>query len=1266
MNQEKWLVAVVGTKSSGKSTFLARLYGSQVAQTDSGASYLISFPVASESDAEKKKSLEEIESLWNNISNSEDKEKKFKTVYTNELTFGVSSNGIEREISTADIPGEVFDTEASYDGNEEFNRAFEEQQAKRLKSGDSGDTPVEVIAAAKKKFDENCPRYRGVVIIVPADEWLTRVEHGGLVSRMMSLLKNKNDAGDDVLRLIVVTKVEKAIRDGKISLRKLHKKILKTEDDLASATGAYVRCVACDSLCDLVREGGRWRLPNVGEERNMPSGVMSPSEALVSLFDIPVYLRKKVRNRLIRKISLIAASILAVLFGLWCWIGVSADNSRYMKIEGTQHEVRDGFEEYLKAPFFGKFGFPYKGHTSEAQRRWRSVVFDGRSGTYYKRDDQSNTNLDEKRVELDRIKKDGLFKFTDKQLFESLESECLNRSKEIRADFETRIAQAVSNLYACCEKEDDLTLELVCEEMPSLSNRVLEVAKRERKKFADERDMIDRERELLSDMSDKKKYCDFLLELEGKPRCIFASNQGNRSRAIRSAASNLDGELRSAPFFVAEVSRKMEPVVKKHCDRGRDYSRDYNFGSIREDAEKGVAKLKALDAELSRTYTAADSWSERLKICNEAIIHLKDYPSTAERNDGWKVRKERLSKGIDQSKSVVDTIEQKVEGISDDPTGQIHYIEECILSKENRALSPEDVKRLEDKLSLYRQQASMLSNAWDSVVVAYNNFKTNHSAYQVCLHKIDNFEDVCSRQKRANGVKQYNIGKIKNGIKDEGVTADKLKKEYYEAWGNRRNNKEVAFRSTAEALVKLLSTRYSSSAKDLWIDDWVKEIEESYKSCNAASEDSVFVAAIQLLRIRETFEARLRLDPEAEAKIGDLQETWNKKHLDLTRSEVEKVRGNFPEKAIRLWRNYLAHVGGSCGWEPYADEDDEPKADILRLSEHLNKQKAEEIDALKLNLAAKLTAGQYTQITNNVCKIKQLFAELNVKTSQELLKKIDETMKTAQINRYNWHKARLEKVLGDFPKANDGKGILCKWNDVDRLEEIVCDIYADDVIRGMVPPKGFDKFKERCDKLRGEECKLALRIDGLSFSMQQKEKGTKSYEDTYYMPEFQLYFVVHEKLRKLIFDYGQKDPPKKDPERLELKPALDGTANKKYVVFKSKQGDFRDDATKGISLAKGDSACVTLQHPDGRRKDGLSCVSLELVSQYETPAVLLNSASGKFKSEKRTLARKGRGLADDEKFEYYDFELKVSLLDESCVEMFKFPTDFDGFLSELE
>ena len=1093
MNQEKWLVAVVGTKSSGKSTFLARLYGSQVAQTDSGASYLISFPVASESDAEKKKSLEEIESLWNNISNSEDKEKKFKTVYTNELTFGVSSNGIEREISTADIPGEVFDTEASYDGNEEFNRAFEEQQAKRRKSGDSGDTPVEVIETAKKKFDENCPRYRGVVIIVPADEWLTKVEHGGLVSRMMSLLKNKNDAGDDVLKLIVVTKVEKAIRDGKISLRKLRKKILKTEDDLASATGAYVRCVACDSLCDLVRDGGRWRLPNVGEERNMPSGVMSPSEALVSLFDIPVYLRKKVRNRLIRKISLIAASSLAVLFGLWCWIGVSADNSRYMNIEGTRHEVRDGLEKYLKASFFGKFGFPYKGHTSEAQRRWRSVVFDGRSGTYYKRDDQSNTNLDEKRVELDRIKKDGLFKFTDKQLFESLESECLNRSKEIRADFETRIAQAVSNLYACCEKEDDLTLELVCDEMPSLSNRVLEVTYQERRKFAAESDMIDHERALLSDMSDKKKYCEFLLELEERQHCVFASNQGNRSRAIGSAAGSLYGELRSAPFFVVEVSRKMEPVVKKHCGRGRDY----NFGSIRDEAESEVARLNALGAELGRKYDAVDdSWSERLKICNEAVNGLKDHPAVVERNDGWKARQMRLSKGVDQSKSATGIITQKVEGMSDDPTGQISYIEECIRSKENSALSPEDVKSLEDKLSRYRQQASVLSNAWEAVVVAYNNFKTNHPSYQECLGRIEYFKDVCDRQQRANGVKQYDIGKIRNEIEAEGAAADKLKREYFSAWGKRFDAKESAFKSAAEALVQLLSTRYSSSAKE-WIDDWVKEIEESYKSCSTASEDSVFADAIKLLRIRETFEGRLRLDPEAEGKLGDLQEMWNKKHLDATRSEVEKVRGNFPEKAIRIWRNYLAHAGGSCGWEPYTDDDDEPKTDIVKLSEQLNKKKAEEVDALKSNVAAKLTAAEYVQITNKVCNIKELFVELNVKESQELQVKIDEAVKVAQVNRYNWHKSQLEDALEGFPKAKDGRGVLCKWRDIDKLEEIVRDIYSDDVIRGQVPPKGYDKFKERCDKLRKGKCELALRIDGFSFSVQQKYKGTDQYEDTY-------------------------------------------------------------------------------------------------------------------------------------------------------------------------
>ena len=1260
MNQEKWLVAVVGTKSSGKSTFLARLYGSQVAQTDLGASYLISFPVASESDAAKKKSLEEIESLWNNISNSEDKEKKFKTVYTNELTFSVSNNGVEREISTADIPGEVFDTEASYDSNEEFNRAFEEQQAKRRESGDSGDTPVEVIEAAKKKFDENCPRYRGVVIIVPADEWLTKVEHGGLVSRMMSLLKNKNDAGDDVLKLIVVTKVEKAIRDGKISLRKLHKKILKTEDDLASATGAYVRCVACDSLCDLVRDGGRWRLPNVGEERNMPGGVMSPSEALVSLFDIPTYLCQKARRRLIRKVSLIAASTIAVLFGLWCWIGVSADSSHYMNIEGTQHEVRAGLEEYLKASLFGKFAFPYKGHSSEAQQRWRRVVFDERGGTYYKRDDQSNTNLDEKRAELDRIKKEGLFKFADKQLFESLESECLNRSKEIKANFETRIAQAVSNLHACCEKEDDLTLDLSCDEMPSLSNRVLEVTNRERKKFAAERDMVEYECEQLSDMNDKKKYCDFLLELEEKQPCVFASNQGNRSRAIGSAADSLYGELRSAPFFVAEVSRKMEPVVKKHCNRGRDY----NFGSIRSDAEKEVARLESLDKELGRKYDAADdSWSERLKICNEAVNGLKDYPSAAERNDGWKARKMRLAKGIDQSKCATGTITQQVEGMSDDPTGQIIYIEACIQSKD-RALSPEDMKGLEDKLGLYRQQALVLSNAWDSVVVAYNNFKTNHPSYQECLGRIEYFKDVCDKQQRANGVKQYDIGKIRNKIEAEGAAADKLKREYFSAGGKRFDAKESAFKSAAEALVQLLSTRYSSSAKG-WIDGWAKEIEEAYKTCNTASEDSAFADAIKLLRIRETFESRLRLDPEAEGKLGDLQETWNKKHLDATRSEVEKVRGNFPDKAIRLWRKYLARAGGSCGWKPYNEDDDEPKTDIVKLSEQLNKQKTEEVDVLKSNVAAQLTAAEYIQITNKVGNIKELFAELNVVESQELQVKIDEAMGVAQANRYNWHKSRLKDTLGGFPKAKDGKGILCKWKDVDKLEEIVHDIYSDDVIRGCVPPKGFDKFKERCDKLRKGKCELALRIDGFSFSIQQKEKGTKQYEDTYYMPEFRLDFTVAGKYRNLILDYEQKKP-KADPGRLEEKPAVDGTANKKYIVFKSKQGDFRDDATKGVSLAKGDSARVNLQYPDDMRKDKASCVSLEIVSPLETPAALLNLASEKFKSEKWTLARKGQWLGPNEKFEYYDFILKVSLLDESCVEMFKFPTDFERFMSELE
>lgn len=1238
--------AVIGLTNSGKSTFLARLYGSSVINpSETGRdsrtkrSYLISFGLATETDERKSASLSAIKELWKNITTHSDREFRSKTSDKSFLTFKVEGGSIEgqRVVETADVPGETFRTEKD-------NREDEKSVSAGVKDED--------IRRFKDEFNRHCPKCNAALIIVAA-ETFDDPDANQLVKSAISTVGARNVNGCPIFKVIAVSKAASRIKEE--SRKAFNHNLRKFEKELCAATKTkgLIRCVACDALEDLVKDGDGWRLPKEGDpEKTLPRGVLTPSDVMKLFFDMEAAYYAKRRF----KVAALAVLSTSLLLGAWCWQGLTADRHLFDDTMGQTADVRrKGLESYLKAPFLGRLYFPGRYFKSKACAEWRKVVFDRPDGTFYRMPDGNAANLDQKLAELDRIER-GFCTVAGTQEIAALRDELNKAVMAEQGKWRVALSNAVEELHSKCASQGDLKIVLDSPDMPSLTNEVKEVCRFELGRYQSEERLLREEEEMLRDTSDGVAYCDFLNDLATRPACVFASFQKKRVLYFKNARDSLARDVKDRPFFVGLAAGKFQEVETHfNIDSGRKSGEGESFSDLKKQAEERKEELNRLEERLRGRYADATSNDARLKVCGEAMQCLKDHPSVDRKTkDGWKQLQGTLKEQSERSQRLLRVLREKLSEQTEVPQAQIALVKEALATGDFEVA--EEVKaEMESLLRKIEGENVAASNKWKKVIVAQNRFRQEGGEYAAFSEALDEYlRMVQHEQERANGIKIYDHTALQKELADAKSRADKLLAEYWNEWRNRHssNDKVVcdAYRKSADRISALLHTLHRSDAEK-YRNEWVEEI-RSASACETTSDDSDFARAMMLIRVLCDYEERLGIkERDGNDRRVELQDKWNEKHFQMT-SELAK---RLPTKeALDKWIEYFKHDDTS--WIAYRDDEDKAQKEMKRLIGVFVCELKGSVDVVrKENVDRDVTTSVFSEQMEKLSGYERAYLERALPDNVDFKNALSDVRKLLRDRHLEWHKKLLDDILKEIPAEPSGRRVLTKWSQLEEIDRRLSAMSNEPSIVSMLPKGFYEKWKQKKRQLEESKFDLGLRVKSFGFKLTEKGDGP-----TKFMPGFDLGCRYGGK-KQPVLHYEERTNPKKDPARLNRSPVTLGNDKHQYILFTGKPDEDFKEAVKGVKAGKDlglDFVFKFVKSAD-RGKE----ISLTLLTRGETPASLMKGEKDKFANEVYSLKYK-----DWRRHEYdlSEFKLEVELLDPSCLNDFLIPSTAEAFFKSIE
>ena len=724
MKIKDWNLAIVGLPDSGKSTFLARLYGT-VDDGDSVGAYSLSFPPSIDCDNDN--SLAEIKDLWTWVKSHFDEKKKTLKSTRFSMLAGCPGPSNALKIIFEDHPGELFQPKDEHD-IEQIDEA--------------------VIEKERKEFRDKCPRLNAIAILIEAD----KAQDEGNLALLKSMLAYidkiapKGDGGQPVFKVVVFTKAYEA-DCGIDGVRDACRRFTKT---LSRQGRKNLRVLACESLEDLVEDGGSWKLPSPEDKRKFPNWILTPTEVIVAL------LRMR-RSWIMRRRVLLTTAIgfvISLIAGATWFLGKQADQELY---EAAMREGNDAngtqeqrIEHYLDPNRHHDWFYPVpKNHRMAIAKKYKDAIWGGR-GTFWAK------NLDEREAFLEKHRKSAMSPIANTtELSVHIKTNNLNIAdaktsydEELTSWEKGILASGDTNqlLRAIDELPNSGDPNYPEKSMPSLRNKV-GIPRQEKLKrdFDVESNKWNAERDCLVSKLEAEASFNCLSDLLRTMNADDYAYYVYRKKRENELLGLLDSiPVTKLPFW---CERLISPM-----------SNAFEMCTVSDTKGEAMAKLAGRIADIER---------RRSEVLAASVRHVKDFKSEIYANRqkevckaaleeltpdcaeyaAWKDRKDDVDARCAKSAKLKADIEAKVIDAKDSPKTQLE-----ILSGDVAELVPEDRESLDRLRKEVEDDWRKLRSKWGELVAVFGKLKPvdiagDHREVEGALKNYDRAVEVTGRAK---------------------------------------------------------------------------------------------------------------------------------------------------------------------------------------------------------------------------------------------------------------------------------------------------------------------------------------------------------------------------------------------------------------------------------------------------------------------------------------------------------------------------------------
>lgn len=1062
-SRKEWPLAIIGLPDSGKSTFLARLYGAGLegVQGSSSNCFSLSFPPAI--IPEECQSLEQVKKLWDWICSNFDKKKK--TVNEANFTFNISGPGLMSglKVLCQDLPGETFQTP---------------------KETDSDLIDPHKLQELKKEMHRKYRYLHGAIILIESSK-ADDPASTALVRGMLDFLPRYTNLHVPVMKLVIFTKAASPTPD-----EQLQNKISRLQTQWKKQGYSWVNVIACESISDLQKttdDGGqiRWSLPVTNGEMvssAQPAWIYNPTAAILELPRMLIAYRARRRLLLI----LISVAIIFVLSALWCLQGYQSDRKDFDGIiNEPDAQIGKSFERYLTVTSynFRNLYYPFKHYTGSAKSKWNDWFFDKHI--------RGTINLEAITNDLNAVQQRQVWKYVERERYTRTYSNSLEQCRVMLGKFNTDMSKL--RFDAC---EADNPGKVINEagndypEMPSLKHGEKEVRDKLKLDFEDEETKVKRFAANVNQWSAViKPLIDELQLMSNEPRLKFGSLQTIRERDLTALGKNVESTgLESVPYQSNRLLLALKTAIKKQISQEGEELQ--HVQKVLDKVGCQIRETQKRASDLREKFSLASTWLEKCDLCASAIGILKDLPEGKE----WEVLKTEWNDKITSSQRVLTDTLKKVKDKNEDPQEQLTILTGLIddLAPEHKTILVAEETKIKEELKDLRQK-------WDNVEKAFLRYIKDCKELIPVEVTISDYRSCLQGQGRPCVKDHMNdFAQICKAISDERGRVDKLFADRAALWvdaGHKDVEKRKVVRRRVGIILQQLQLTFEHQRSQPFVNEWFANIKGRVNSIreSAVSTDEEYDEVLDCIGLVSELYIGLHISKDEQMDMEESKQSIQLKWADQHWKKVEVAANDFLTRnrfsdAIQVLREYQNQP--NTRYQMFTVESDSKIKLIasrwsVELCENFGKLGKESIKEKK----------DYTERRDKITAwINAFVKESSITADLKEARRNAENELNSGLQ--NWYIGRVDGILGSLPQEKE-KAILASWDKVDALMKLFEDIRNDNDINSF-NRRLSDKAYSACEKLKQlkKELPFELAFSSIQITMENADYwGTNNYPE---------------------------------------------------------------------------------------------------------------------------------------------------------------------------
>ncbi len=1016
--REQWQIAVIGLPNSGKSTFLARLYGANIGNATDSTDDLFALSFPPTSDPEENEARAKYKERWKWICSNF--ERKHETIDNAGLCFNIAGPGLSKDIKVfaRALPAETF------------------QLPDNLHSGSiAPDTLEQYRNACRRKHRH----LHGAVILIDSAR-AGDPESTALVKSMLDFLPTRNQHRKPVFKLVVFTKA--AAITGAHDLRET---IQNLETQWRGQGQRWLRVVACEAIRDLRKTTGsdgrvHGTLPQPGKPDSaagIPEWIRTPSSAMLEFPRMLTAFNQYCRRH--KRIA--AAAVMAVLAGLWGAHGYRHDGRTFRAaIDAPPAQRAIALETYITT-FGGSLRnmlYPFRHRIEPAILQWNASYFD---------EYMAHLDLETRIAELDNVQDRKIWRHHQSELYESAVADTLAAMREQETYFDRVINEWKQDAYQA--ENPDSVIEsrtFVFTRMPSMIDR----AENRRRELSDDYDRTRRQTQAFSATANRWQDATerLILELETmarQPPLLFRNLRETRAADLRNLANTVDFSGREhAPFQFKRLLNALDSAIASHIGTDRHERRQVR--ELRRDMQDIIIGLQQRSESLYSKFNQARYWIEKKGYADQAVDILRDLPESAD----WRKRQTEWDRKLSISEQSYNEMTAREQAADDDPIKQHDIVREFADSRDAE-IAPDHRHLGVERAAVLQMQIEELQNAWEQVETAFIEFSDDATLWLRVMEAIHDYDRLLFAQNRKRIQDHANrFSEIRQRVDAERLRVASLLAAHQQLLPDMRHHdserRKTVRRQLADVLQQL-DASYERENNRQRIDDWLTDIRGFVAAINEqTSTDAEFAEALDALRLvaetAEIFQTTEQKSQWSLAMTGKIQTLWADKHWNNAKRDADDDarRQRFPVSVERLRRYRDQRETPYEIYEHYAD---------LEIERHTDTWSHVLEDAIRGLIEPSFS--QREDYTERLAQIDHWLDEFqSISDAPATLRDRQQTAhETLKEMLFSWHTERIDTLLNALPEHSGGHRILTTWDQIETLRDLFDDLKDDPVIQAF-------------------------------------------------------------------------------------------------------------------------------------------------------------------------------------------------------------------------